>query len=40
MSLANQKCMTQPTLISLHPKDYSQKNHYNGGKIREICWNL
>ena len=24
ISLNNQKCMTQPTLINLHPNDYSQ----------------
>ena len=23
MSLSNQKCMTQPTLINLHPNEYS-----------------
>ena len=26
--LCNQKCMTQPTLINLHPNDYSQELHY------------
>ena len=26
--LSNQKCMTQPTLINLHPKEYSQEFHY------------
>ena len=26
--LSNQKCMTQPTLISLHPNEYSQEFHY------------
>ena len=26
--LSNQKCMIQPTLISLHPNEYSQKSHY------------
>ena len=26
--LSNQKCMIQPTLISLHPNDYSQECHY------------
>ena len=24
VSLSNQKCMTQPTLINLHPNEYSQ----------------
>ena len=28
VSLRNQKCMTQPTLINLHPKEYSQEFHY------------
>ena len=26
--LINLKCMTQPTLIDLHPNEYSQKFHY------------
>ena len=26
--LSNQKCMIQPTLINLHPNEYSQKFHY------------
>ena len=28
ISLSNQKCMTQPTLINLHPHEYSQEFHY------------
>ena len=28
MSLSNQKCMIQPSLINLHPQEYSQKFHY------------
>ena len=28
VSLSNQKCLTQPTLINLHPNAYSQKFHY------------
>ena len=28
LSLSNQKCMIQPTLINLHPNDYSQEFHY------------
>ena len=28
MSLSNGKCMTQPTLINLHPNEYSQEFHY------------
>ena len=29
ISLSNQKCLTQPTLINLHPNDYSQEFHSN-----------
>ena len=28
MSLSNQRCMAQPTLINLHPNEYSQEFHY------------
>ena len=28
VSLRNQKCMIQPTVINLNPNEYSQKNHY------------
>ena len=28
VSLRNQKCMTQPTLINLHPDEYSQELQY------------
>ena len=28
VSLRNQKCITQPTLINLHPNEYSQEIHY------------
>ena len=27
-SFSNQKCMIQPTLINLHPNEYSQEFHY------------
>ena len=27
--LSNQECMTQPTLINLHPNEYSQELHYD-----------
>ena len=27
-SLINQKCMNQPTLINLHPNEYSREFHY------------
>ena len=26
--LSNQKCMVQPTLINIHPNEYSQEFHY------------
>ena len=29
VSSSNQKCMVQPTLINLHPNEYSQKFHYD-----------
>ena len=28
VSLSNQECMTQPTLINLHPNEYGQEFHY------------
>ena len=28
VSLINQKCMIQPTLINLHPNEYSEEFHY------------
>ena len=28
VSLSNQKCMIQPTLINLHPNECSQEFHY------------
>ena len=28
VSFSNQKCMIQPTLINLHPNEYSQEFHY------------
>ena len=28
VSLSNQKCMTQRTLINIHPNEYSQEFHY------------
>ena len=28
VSLSNQKCMIQPTLINIHPNEYSQERHY------------
>ena len=28
VSLSNQKCITQPGLVNLHPNEYSQEFHY------------
>ena len=28
ISLSNQKCMIQPSLIKLHPNENSQESHY------------
>ena len=28
VSLSNQKCMIQPTLINLHPNEYNQEFYY------------
>ena len=28
VSLCNQKCMIQPTVINLHPNEYSQEFYY------------
>ena len=28
MLLSNQKCMAQPTVINLHPNEYSEELHY------------
>ena len=28
VTLSNQKCLTQPTLINLHPNEYSKEFHY------------
>ena len=28
VSISNEKCMTQPCFINLHPKEYSQEFHY------------
>ena len=42
VSLRNQKCMIQPTLINLHPNKYSQEFHYYSFKVKldrcvEMC---
>ena len=34
MSLGNQKCMIQPTLINLHPNEWSQEFHYNSFTVK------
>ena len=28
VSLSNQKCVIQPTLVNLHPNEYSQELHF------------
>ena len=34
VSLSNQKCMIQPTLINLHPNEYSQEFHYYSFSVK------
>ena len=34
VSLSNHKCMIRPTLINLHPNEYSQKFHYYPFAVR------
>ena len=36
--LINQKCMTETTLINLHPNEYSQEFHYYPFAV--MCWKL
>ena len=36
VSLSNQKCMTQPTLINLHSNEYSQKLHYYPFAVNDL----
>ena len=36
--LSNQKCMTQPTFITLHPNEYGQEFDYNSFAVKfDIC---
>ena len=38
VSLINQKCLIQPTLINLHPNEYSQEFHYYPFSVKlDIC---
>ena len=38
VSLSNQKCLIQPTLINLHPNEYSQEFHYYPFSVKlDIC---
>ena len=38
VSLSNQKCMIQPTLINLHPNEYNQEFHYYPSAVKlDIC---
>ena len=34
VSLSNQKCNMQPTLINLHPNEYSQEPHYHSFVVK------
>ena len=34
--LSNQKCQIQPTLINLHPNEYSQEFHYNPFAVKLV----
>ena len=34
ISLSNQKCEIQPTLINLHPVEYNQEFHYNPFSVK------
>ena len=36
MSLSNQKCKIQPTLISLHPNEYNQELHYYPFAVKQV----
>ena len=42
VTLNNQKCMNQPTRISLHPNEYSQRLHYYpfAVNLNKLCWKL
>ena len=34
VSLSNQNCMIQPSLINLHPNEYSQEFHYYSFSVK------
>ena len=36
MSLSNQKCEIQPTLINLHPNKYNQELHYYPFAVKQV----
>ena len=36
MSLSNQKCEIQPTLINLHPNEYNQELHYYPFAVKQM----
>ena len=44
VSLSNKKCMTQPTLINLHPNEYSQELRYYPFAVNwyrcAVSWNI
>ena len=37
--LSNQKCMAQPTLVNLHPEEYSQEFHYHPFAVKLDSYN-
>ena len=38
VSLSNQKCTIQPTLINLHPNEHSQEFHYYPSAVKLHRW--
>ena len=38
VSLSNQKCEIQPTLINLYPKEFNQELHYYHYQVRFYCF--
>ena len=37
--LSNQKCMAQPTLVNLHPEEYSPEFHYHPFAVKLDSYN-
>ena len=38
VSLSNQKCMSHPTLVNLHPNEYIQEFHYYPFVVKLDRW--